>query len=181
LYVTAALTIIMAWRLAGSTRANVENIASFGGQWADYCRHPLIWLGYPDPATALLEQVKHDPDGELLSGLMSEWEKAFGSAPTTVRKAAESAENGNSELLDAMCEFPIQEKGGINHSRLGWLLKKNVNRIIDGREFQRAEADGRVAWRVVPVKTPALPPLPPLTGSVEKAVIYAPTVVVVEI
>jgi hypothetical protein len=171
----------MAWRVAGSPRANVENIASFGGQWADYCRHPLMWLGYPDPATALLEQVKHDPDGELLAGLMSEWEKAFGSAPTTVRKAAESAENGNSALLDAMCEFPIQEKGGVNHSKLGWLLRKNVNRIIDGREFQRAEADGRAAWKVVSVKAPPLPPLPPLTGSVEKAVTHAPTVVVVEI
>jgi hypothetical protein len=181
LYVTAALTIIMAWRRAGSPRANVENIASFGGQWADYCRHPLIWLGHPDPATALLDQVTHDPDGELLAALMTAWEKVFGSAPTTVRKAVESAENGNSDLLDAMCEFPIQEKGGVNHSKLGWLLKKNANRIIDGRGFQRADADGRVAWKVVSVKTPPLPPLPPLTGSVEKAVTHAPTVVVVEI
>jgi hypothetical protein len=170
LYVTAALIIIMAWRVAGSPRANVENIASFGGQWADYCRHPLMWLGYPDPATALLEQVTHDPDGELLAALMTEWEKVFGSAPTTVRKAVESAENGNPDLLDAMCEFPIQEKGGVNHSKLGWLLRRNVNRIIDGREFQRAEADGRVAWKVVSVKTPPSPPLPPPNESATKTV-----------
>jgi hypothetical protein len=170
LYVTAALTIIMAWRRAGSPRSNVENIANFGGQWADYCRHPLMWLGHPDPATALLDQVKHDPDGELLAALMTEWEKAFGSASTTVRKAAESAENGNSDLLDAMCEFPIQEKGGINHSKLGWQLKKNANRVIDGREFQKSEADGRVAWRVAAVKTPPLPPSPPLNGPPAKTV-----------
>jgi hypothetical protein len=170
LYVAAALTIITAWRRAGSKRAAVENIATFGGEWADYCRHPLMWLGYPDPATALLEQVKHDPDGELLAELITEWEKAFGSTPTTVRKAVESAENGNSDLLDAMCEFPIQEKGGVNHSKLGWLLKKNANRIIEGREFQRAEADGRVAWKVVAVKTPPLPPSPPSNGSATKTV-----------
>jgi hypothetical protein len=170
LYVSAALTIIMAWRRAGSPRAAVENIATFGGEWADYCRHPLIWLGHPDPATALLDQVTHDPDGELLAGLMTEWEKAFGSTPTTVRKAVESAENGYSDLLDAMCEFPIQEKGGVNHSKLGWLLKKNANRIIDGREFQRAEADGRVAWKIASVKTPPLPPSPPRNGSATKTV-----------
>jgi hypothetical protein len=170
LYVSAALTIIMAWRRAGSPRAAVKNIATFGGEWADYCRHPLMWLGYPDPATALLEQVKNDPDGELLAGLMTEWEKAFGSTPTTVRKAAESAENGNSDLFDAMCEFPIQEKSGVNRSKLGRLLKKNANRIIEGREFQKSEADGRVGWRVAAVKTPPLPPLPPLDGSAAKTV-----------
>jgi len=58
-YVAAVLTIILAWRKAGSPRAEVENIVTFGGAWSDYCRHPLMWLGHPDPATALLEQVKH--------------------------------------------------------------------------------------------------------------------------
>jgi hypothetical protein len=38
-----------------------------------------MWLGHPDPATALLEQVRHDPDGDALSGLMTEWYAVFGS------------------------------------------------------------------------------------------------------
>ena len=37
-----------------------------------------MWLGYPDPATALLEQIRHDPDGDALSGLMQEWHAVFG-------------------------------------------------------------------------------------------------------
>jgi hypothetical protein len=151
LFVCAVLTIVQAWRRAGSPRAEVDNIVTFGGAWSDYCRYPLIWLGYPDPATALLDQVRHDPDGDALRGLMTEWYAAFGSTPTTVRKAVSTA---HPNLLDAIREFPVQERGEINHSKLGWLLKKNANRIVAGHEFQQAEADGRTAWRVVPAKTP---------------------------
>ena len=120
-----------------------------------------MWLGHPDPATALLEQVRHDPDGDALSGLMTEWHAAFGSTPTTVRKAVDAARYDQPNLLDAMREFPVEERGEINRSKLGWLLKKNVNRIVGNFEFQKAEADGRTAWRVVAIKSPPLTPSPP--------------------
>jgi hypothetical protein len=48
-----------------------------------------------------------------------------------------------------MKEFPVEERDGINRSKLGWLLKRNANRIVGGFEFQQGEADGRKAWRVV--------------------------------
>ncbi|SEN73864.1 RepB DNA-primase [Nitrosospira multiformis] len=166
-YVAAVLSIILAWHKAGSPRARVENIVTFGGSWSDYCRHPLIWLGQPDPATALLEQVRHDPDAELLGALMIEWQKAFGSRPTTVRKAIEMAGRNYPDLRDAMCEFPIEERGEINHVKLGCLLRKNVNRIINGMEFQKDKAEGHNGWRVVVTESP---PLPPLSRSITKSV-----------
>jgi hypothetical protein len=169
-YVSAVLTIIQAWREAGSPRASVDSIVTFGGAWSDYCRHPLIWLGHPDPATALLEQVRHDPDGDSLGALMSEWSAAFGSKPTTVRKAVELAERSFPDLLDAIREFPVEERGEINHSKFGWFLRKNANRIVGGFEFQKAEADGRNAWRVVAVNPPPLTPSPPLDQSIRKTV-----------
>ncbi len=178
-YVSAVLTIILAWRKAGSPRADVESIVTFGGAWSDYCRHPLMWLGHPDPATALLEQVKHDPDGDALAGLMTEWRTAFGSTPATVRKAVDLAEMAHPNLLDAMREFPVEEKGSINRSKLGWLLKKNANRIVGGFMFQQATADGRTAWRVVAASPPPLTPLPPLTQPVAKTVAHPSTVEVV--
>src|SRR3954466_7663725 len=125
-YVAAVLTIIQAWRRAGSPRSEADSIVSFGGAWSNYCRYPLMWLGHPDPATALLEQVRHDPDGDALGGLMAEWYAVFGSTPTTVRKAVEASES-HPDLLDAICEFPVVERGEINRSKLGWLLKKNAN------------------------------------------------------
>lgn len=181
LYVAAVLTIILAWRKAGSPRADVESIVTFGGPWSDYCRHPLMWLGHPDPATALLEQVKHDPDADSLAGLMTEWRRAFGSTPTTVRKAVDKAEYVHPDLFDAMCELPVEEKGVINRAKLGWLLKKNANRIVGGFEFQQAEADGRTAWRVVAVNPPPLTPSPPFTEPVAKTVTHTSNLVVVEI
>jgi hypothetical protein len=170
IYVAAVLTIIQAWRKAGSPRADVESIVTFGGAWSDYCRYPLIWLGHPDPATSLLEQVRHDPDGDSLAGLLTEWQRAFGSTPTTVRKAVEMAARERSDLLDAMREFPVEERGEINRSKLGWLLKKNANRIVSGLEFQKSEADGRTAWRVVAANPPPLTPLPPFPASTTKTV-----------
>lgn len=172
-YVAAVLTIILAWRRAGMPRAAVDSIVTFSGAWSDYCRYPLMWLGQPDPATALLEQVRHDPDGDALRCLMTEWYVVFGSTPTTVRKAVEKAFWDQPTLLDAMRELPVEERGEINRSKLGWLLKKNANRIVGGFEFQQAEAYGRTAWRVVVVKPPSPPPLtpsPPFTPLVEKTV-----------
>ena len=83
-----------------------------------------MWLGHPDPATALLEQVRHDPDGDALSGLMTEWHAAFGSTATTVRKAVDLARVNQPNLLDAMREFPVEERGEINRSKLGWIAEK---------------------------------------------------------
>lgn len=152
-YVAAVLTIILAWRAAGSPKTECESIVTFSGAWSEYCRQPLMWLGHPDPATALLEQVKQDPDADALGRLLYEWHRAFGSIPTTVRKAIENS-GWESELLDALKEFPVEERGSLNRSKIGWILKKNANRIVGGLEFQRAEADGRTAWRVVEVKQP---------------------------
>ena len=101
---------------------------------------------------------------------MAEWHGVFGSAPVTVRKAVDAALRDYPNLIDAMREFPIEERGEINRSKLGWLLKKNANRIVIDLEFQRAEADGRTAWRVVAVKTPPLPASPPSAGSVGETV-----------
>jgi hypothetical protein len=75
----------------------------------------------------------------------------------------------------------VEERGEINRSKLGWLLKKNANRIVGGYEFQQAEADGRTAWRVVAVKSPPLTPSPPFTPPVEKIVTPQQTEVEVEI
>ena len=95
---------------------------------------------------------------------MTEWRNAFGSTPTTVRKAVDAALNDHPHLLDALREFPIEERGEINRSKLGWLLKKNANRIVDGFEFQETKANGRNAWKVVAVKTPPLPASAPSIG-----------------
>lgn len=151
-YVAAVLTIILAWQKAGRPRQEwAGNIVTYSGAWSEYCRHPLMWLGHPDPATALFEQLKHDPDAEILDGLMTEWTARFDDKPTTVRELVTLAWEGT-PLRDAISEFPVEERGVINRSKLGWIIKKNAGRVINGRYFEKATADGRTAWRVLAVK-----------------------------
>jgi len=70
-----------------------------------------------------------------------------------LRKAIQAATDHYPDLLDAMRELPVEERGGeINHSKLGWLMRKNTDRIVGEFKFQKAEADGRNAWRVVSTK-----------------------------
>lgn len=160
-YVTAVLTIIQAWQQAKQPKMTVDAIATYNGAWSDYCRHPLIWLGLADPATTLLQQVRHDPDADLLLGLINAWQSAFGSTPTTIRKVIEAAKNGMDELNDAIRELPVEDRGDINPSKFGWYLKKNANRIVGNFELQQVKADGRNAWRVVRADLPPPPPSPP--------------------
>lgn len=171
-YVGAVLTVVQAWFAAGSPKSDVQNIASFGGEWADLCRHPLIWMGLADPAASFFDQLKNDPDVENLGRLLKAWEKVFGSLETTVREVSQALDR-NEYLKDAVSEFPAMERDGLNPSKFGWFLKRSANRIVDGLMFERVEGSERTAWKVVRVgetttKSPALPPLPALNDQVPK-------------
>jgi hypothetical protein len=160
-YVCAALTIIQAYRGAGMPRPDADSIVTYSGAWSEYCRFPLMWLGLPDPATALLSQIRHDPDGDALKVLLEEMHAEFGTSPTTVRNLVCRAVL-NLELNAAISEFPVVEHGHINPSKLGWLLKRYANRIVGGYELRRGQADGRTAWCVALVEgAPPSPPSPP--------------------
>jgi hypothetical protein len=124
----------------------------------------------------------------MLGKLMTEWLRRFGSEPTTVRKVVAKANElaidhslggdgtcGDHDLLDAICDFPVAERGLINSSKFGWMLKRNANRIIDGHRFEEAYADGRKAWRVVSVDTPPSPGLPGTFQPTSKTVTDQPT------
>jgi hypothetical protein len=168
-YVSAVLTLIQAFRVAGMQRAEADSIVTYAGAWADYCRYPLMWLGHADPASALLNQIRNDSDTDALGALMTEWHSVFGSTPTTLRKALNRAGQLPS-LFEAICDLEVEEKGQINRSKFGRLLKRHANRIVNGFKFEQSRADGRCAWRVVPVESPASPPLPPSVPSPDKNV-----------
>lgn len=147
--VKAALTIIAAYKAAGQPAADVPTIGSFP-EWSAMCRRPLIWLGEPDPATSLIEQVTHDPDVERLGELMREWVQNFGFGAVTVRKVVDKACDG-SDLLDILSELPVMSGSKVNPGSLGWFLKKNRGRIVDGYRIESATCSERRAWKVVAV------------------------------
>lgn len=160
-YVSCALTIISAWKAAGSPCADVSQIASYD-QWSDMCRQPLLWLGLTDPAASLIAQVYNDPDLELLTQLFRVWFARLGDRPITVRKLIEEAV-GHTDLLDILEELPVVEHKAINRGKLGWYFKKYEGRIADGLRLAKGDLKERNSWRVVKVEkgeAPLSPVLP---------------------
>ena len=162
-YVAAALTIIRAWECAGRPKIDVPNIGSFE-QWSDYCRYPLLWLGEPDPASSIIDQLREDPAHEALGNFVSAWWECFSDRGVTVRKVVDRAEM-NAELKDALEELPVVERGYINRGKLGWFLKKNARRIVNGMEIRPAECSERNAWCVAKVKPLTSDPSSPVLAA----------------
>ena len=149
-YVGLVITIIKSWEAAGRPKSEIKSLATYGGKWTDYCRHPLIWLGVMDPATSLFEQIMFDPDLKRLGVLLIEWHKCFDSNTIPVRDVIKRINEGHAEnLLEAILEFPVADRGTINNSKFGWMLKKHANRVVDGLRFEQVDEPQRVAWRVV--------------------------------
>lgn len=157
-YVSSVLTIIEAWKAAGSPKTNVPTIASYGGAWTNYCRHPLIWMGLPDPATPLLDQMKADPDSDVLLHFLAAWHKKHGEKVMELRQLL-NFDYGSSDLEEALLDLPVVERGNVNRSRLGHYFKRNRDRIIGDFILQKAEHAARNGWKVVKVER-GTPPLP---------------------
>ncbi len=152
-YIVHFLTIIESWKNAGCPRGD-RNVVTYGNAWSDYCRHPLVWLGLPDPVEALINQVTNDPDLENLGLLLEAWHKTYGSAVVTIRRVVKDIYQHRA-LDEAISECPVYDQGAINSSKFGWFLKKNMNRIVNGLMFVQGSADGRLAWQVVAVNKAA--------------------------
>jgi hypothetical protein len=125
---------------------------TYDGSWSDYCRHPLIWLGLEDPAKALVDQVSHDPDAEVFGSLLKAWFSVYKSEVVTIRKILKNFTSNvdlNNSLLDALEDCPVTDHKGVNPSKLGWYLKKNMNRPVAGLKLIQGSADGRTAWQII--------------------------------
>ena len=159
-YVIDALTIITAFDAGGRRVANVPNVAGFE-EWSEMCRHSLIWLGEPDPATSFIEQITHDPDAEQLGDLLEAWNSAFGERATLVRQViAHIDQYKEGDLRDAVMELPCVERGFVNQSRFGKYLGRNRNRIVGGFQLVDAPSSERKAWAVKRIGKPTEPPPP---------------------
>ena len=149
-YVSAAITIVRAWLLAGSPKTSVKPVASYG-QWANWCRQPLLWLGLPDPVARLFEQLAHDPDAELLGRMLDGWHKAHGATAMLIRDVVRLADGIDNDFAEALRDV-ADERGTINRRRLGWWLKRHAGRIVGGAKFERGGgARGAETWRVLQV------------------------------
>lgn len=145
--VSAAITIIQAWKTAGQPITDVKPIASFTA-WSMLCRQPLLWLGVPDPGSRLFEQLQSDPDREILGRILHGWHQMFGSKAYLLRDAIPKLDNADPDLHEAIREVADQ-RGSVNHRMLGWWIKKHAGKIVDGFRFERCTGNrGAAPWRV---------------------------------
>ena len=156
-FVSHALTIIRAYRVAGSPLASCTG---FGGydDWATLVRHPLLWLGIADPVANVVEQLAADPDREELGRLLTAWRKVFGAGAAHVADAVEKTHpgvyGGSTELFEVCMEL-AEERGQINRRRLGKWIARHAGRIVGNLRFEKgASKSYSQKWQVVEVGAP---------------------------
>ena len=169
-YVSAALTIVRAWIVAGRPKTTCKSLAGYG-DWSDLCRQPLLWLNCADPTVSVFEAMSEDPDRETLGRLLMAWQSIFGKTPAMVRDAMKQASvfHDEHELLEVLRDI-AEERGEINRRKLGWWIRRHAGRIVDGLRFVRASGNRSAeAWQVDVVESVS-PVLPVSISSNKKSV-----------
>jgi len=149
-YVSAALTIVLAWMTAGRPKTECKPLAGYA-DWTELCRQPLLWLGCADPACSVFEAMTDDPDRGTLDRLLTTWLKVFGKTPAMVRDAIKYASVFNEEIQEfgEVLREIAGERGEINRRKLGWWIRRNSGRIVNGRRFVRASGHRSAeAWQI---------------------------------
>jgi hypothetical protein len=149
-FVSAALTVIRAWIVAGRPKTRCKALASYG-DWSDLCRQPLLWLGHADPTASVFEAMTEDPDREALARLIEAWYSIFGTTPAMVREAVRQTTffgEDNVALREVLHEV-AGERSEINRRKLGWWIRRHAGRIVDGKRIIRARGNRSAeAWRI---------------------------------
>jgi hypothetical protein len=155
-FVSLALTIVRAWHCAGRPITHCKTIASYG-DWSNYCRQPLLWLGMPDPATCIFEAMNDDPDREILGEFLQAWFNQFGKTPALVKEAINAAQtrrlnyshHANEALFEAITDIAGERDGSINRRRLGWWIKRHSGRVVNGLRLVQDTSNRNAAkWKV---------------------------------
>jgi hypothetical protein len=129
-YISAALTIVRAWIVAGKPKTEVKSLNSYA-EWSELGRQPLLWLGLDDPATSVFETMAHDPDREELGAFLEVWEHRYKRCATSVKAVAEDCLKWP-DLKEVLPEFAVERDGTINKKKLGWWLKRHAGRVVNG-------------------------------------------------
>ncbi len=152
-YVSAAMTIVLAWIQAGRPITKCKTLNSYG-QWRDLVTQPLMWLGEPDPATGVFEQMANDPDTELLGRLLVAWQGEFGRDYAMVREAVKASEGIDKTELREVLNEVAEQRGEINRRRLGNWIARHTGRIVGGLRFEKdSSKNSAERWSARQVKS----------------------------
>jgi hypothetical protein len=146
-YIGFALTIIQAFLLHAKRDDSLTPIGSYD-DWSRFCREPLIWLGEPDPASSLINQVKDNTDNEALGLFLKQWRDVYGGESVIVRDLISDALR-MPKLLEIIQELPVTERGTIHPHLLGQFLKRHRGVRVNGLRIEDGHSSERKSWRVL--------------------------------
>lgn len=147
-FISAALTIVRAWLVAGRPKTEVKALNSYA-EWSELCRQPLLWLDLADPAASVFETMAHDPDREELAAFLEVWEQRYGKYATAIKRVVADCALW-ADLKEVLPDLAIERDGTINKRKLGWWLKRHSGRVVNGL---RLVVDGgfktnSVRWKI---------------------------------
>lgn len=150
-YVAAALTVIRAYRTAGSPEV-CGAIGSYE-DWSEMVRAPLIWLGEADPVASMETAREEDPELSAIRELFGHWREhlspSSGYTTNTIIKTACEKRPGASfdygtqdfiapEFRDLLLR-QAGDGGAVNSRRLGKWLSKIKGRVVEGHRIEMKE------------------------------------------
>jgi len=148
-YVTAALTVLRAYIVAGLPAPDLHPFGSFEN-WSGLVRSALVWLGAVDPCESREAVLEDDPEAAMLKSFFAAWVERFNRTSRTVKEIVRASEEDDSALAEVLHDI-AGEGRTINTKRLGWWLRRNAGRIVDGMKLSQSRVSRVAEWIVLPI------------------------------
>jgi putative DNA primase/helicase len=149
-YVSAALTVLRAYIVAGFPAPDLQPFGSFE-RWSNLVRSSLVWLGAVDPCESREAVLEDDPEAAMLKSFFVAWVERFNRTSRTVKEIVRASEEDDSALADVLHDI-AGEGRTINTKRLGWWLRRNSGRIVDGMRISQTRVSNMAEWKVTPIE-----------------------------
>lgn len=149
-YVAAALTVMRAYVAAGRPDLGLSPFGSFE-QWSAMVRAAMVWAGAADPCDSREAVMEDDPEAVMLRALVAAWWERFGRTPRTVKEIVRAGEEDDSPLAEVLHDI-AGEGRVINTRRLGWWLRRQMGRIVNGMKLTQDRTSRVADWRVLPAE-----------------------------
>ncbi len=146
--VSAGLTILRAFITADRPKQS-KPLGSFS-EW-NLVRDAVIWLGLPDPAITVERNKVDDPLKSELSNLLELWVAALGEKKVGLADIGIEAEQSRSSQINELYQAlsSMTRNGQFNTKSIGRLLRKHIDRIVNGRALRKnSGSSGSLLYRV---------------------------------
>lgn len=160
-YVSAALTVVRAYILAGCPDSP-DPLNSFR-DWSTLVRGALIWLGCADSVKSMEAAREDDPELSELREMLGAWHSVFGTNAQTLKSVIVASEKPSAQSTgahDGSLSYPelrdvlermFGQRGVINSKALGKWLRARSGRIVGKLRFTKAGEDSHTKtalWKV---------------------------------